>query len=328
MKKKIFSYNFIIILLLIVLAGLVIAWKFPKQTNKNVHVGIAVYSMDDTYMQNYVEQLESAIESYDFSGKKIVYEIFDAQGSVNRQKKQLQYVCKQDFDVLLVNLVKPASAASLLNEASDKEIPVVLFNREPDEKDLSISDNIWYVGTDGKKAGILQGGMLIDAWKSNKKSLDCNQNAQLDYILIEGEESHYDTIRRTNGFLDVTRNIQLNQLGDLFADWDRNQCYSKLESMDFATLKNAEAIICNNDDMALGAYDFYKNHDIKIPIIIGINNISEMSEKVASGKIFATIDNDVDSQISHICSLLDKILSKSTDGVEQVWYSEPFIVQK
>ena len=45
----------------------------------------------------------------------------------------------QDYDVMLVNLVEPASAASVLTDAKDADIPVILFNREIDEKDLKIS---------------------------------------------------------------------------------------------------------------------------------------------------------------------------------------------
>ena len=60
-------------------------------------------------------------------------------GSGNRQQKQLQYMCSQKFDVLLINLVQPTSAAGILNEAADLNIPVILFNREIEAKDLTIS---------------------------------------------------------------------------------------------------------------------------------------------------------------------------------------------
>ena len=79
--------------------------------------------------------------------------------------------------------------------------------------------DVWYVGTDGKAAGEIQGKLLKELWDKQKQSVDRNQNGKLDYILIEGEESHYDTIRRTNGFLESGRELPLKQLGNLTADW-------------------------------------------------------------------------------------------------------------
>lgn len=55
-------------------------------------------------------------------------------------------------------------------------------------------------GNAGKKAGAIQADMLQNAWKENQKKLDHNKNNTLDYILIEGEQTHFDSIRRTNGF--------------------------------------------------------------------------------------------------------------------------------
>ena len=40
------------------------------------------------------------------------------------------------------------------------DIPVILFNRDFAEKDLKITDNVWYVGTDAFQAGQIQGEML------------------------------------------------------------------------------------------------------------------------------------------------------------------------
>lgn len=62
------------------------------------------------------------------------------------------------------------------------------------------------MGTQAKKAGAIQADMLQNAWKENQKKLDHNKNNTLDYILIEGEQTHFDSIRRTNGFLESSQN--------------------------------------------------------------------------------------------------------------------------
>ena len=327
-KYKIDKYNFMLIVLIFVLAGLIIAWKMPQKEDRYLHIGIAVYDRSDTFMESYIGELEDKIGQMKILGKKVSYEIYDAEGISSRQEKQLQEMYAQDYDVLLVNLVEPASAASVLNDAKDADIPVILFNREIDEKDLKISKNVWYVGPDARAAGVMQGELLKDLWKKQSKTLDWNGNGMLDYVLVEGEESHFDAIRRTSGFLEAGTELPLNQKGNILAEWKRELAYEKFAALDAETVQNVEAVICNNDDMALGVYDYYKEKNLKLPVIIGINNSEEMHQKIMSGEMYGTIDNKMEDQVAEICRLMQAILEKDTESYQKVWYSTPEAIVK
>lgn len=327
-KYKIDKYNLMLIILILVLAGLVIAWKMPQKEDRYLHIGIAVYDRSDTFMGNYIGELEDKIEQMKILGKKVSYEIYDAEGISSRQEKQLQEMYAQDYDVMLVNLVEPVSAASVLNDAKDADIPVILFNREIDEKDLKISKNVWYVGTDARAAGVMQGELLKDLWKKQSETLDWNGNGMLDYVLVEGEESHFDAIRRTSGFLEAGAELPLNQKGNILAEWKRGLAYEKFAALDEETVQNVEAVICNNDDMALGVYDYYKEKNLKLPVIIGINNSEEMHQKIMSGEMYGTIDNKMEDQVAEICRLMQAILEKDTESYQKVWYSTTEAVVK
>lgn len=326
MKRRVLKYDFIWVVLLGVLVGTIGAWIMPQQKNEYTHIGIAVYNMNDTFMREYVEYLQDSIDAYDFSDKKVLCEIFDAENSLKRQEKQLQYMCSQNFDVLLINLVKQSSAANILNETAELNIPVILFNRETYAKDLSISDNIWYVGTDAKAAGAMQGDMIKKVWREQREKMDGNKNNKLDYVLIEGETAHFDAVRRTNGFLESSQSIPLNQLANLSADWQRTIAYEKFVALDQETIQNVEAVVCNNDEMALGIYDYYEENGQDPPFIIGINNSLEMNEKTESEQSYRTVDNDMEEQVAYICDLLDGILKGRTKDFEKVWYSKPYVI--
>lgn len=69
------------------------------------------------------------------------------------------------------------------------KLPVILFNRETDKKDLSISKQTWYVGTQAKKAGAIQADMLQNAWKENQKKLDHNKTIRSIIFLLK-ENKH------------------------------------------------------------------------------------------------------------------------------------------
>lgn len=319
--------NRVIWSLVVILAIILVLILVPQNKNKYIHVGIAAYNMEDEYLSDMIYELANQMDAYDFGSSRVVYEIFDAEGSVRRQDRQLQYMCQQDLDVLIVNLVKPSLAANFLNMAANNKKKVILFNREVDEKDMSISDNIWYVGTDGYKAGEIQGKMIVDAIDGNIYS-DSNGNGKIDYILVEGEPTHFDSIRRTKGFLESTMNLPMNQLEDISADWSREMACEELKKLDRETVTETEIVVCNNDDMALGVADFYSLMDMEPPIIIGINNTVETGEKIKEDIIYGTVDNDIESQIERICTVVSYITAGKKTDDNHVWYSIPIEVIK
>ena len=272
-KCKIDKYTLILIVLLLLLTGLVIAWKLPQKEDRYIHVGIAVYDRSDTFMESYIRELEDKIGQMRILGKKVSYEIYDAEGIGSRQEKQLQEMYAQDYDVM-------------------------------------------------------QGKLLKDLWKKQSRILDWNGNGMLDYVLVEGEESHFDAIRRTSGFLETGAELPLNQKGNILAEWKRELAYEKFAALDDEAVQNVEAVICNNDDMALGVYDYYKEKNLKLPVIIGINNSEEMHQKIMSGEMYGTIDNKMEDQVMEICRLMQAILKKDTGSYQKVWYSTPKAIVK
>lgn len=272
-KCKIDKYTLILSVLLLLLTGLVIAWKLPQKEDRYIHAGIAVYDRSDTFMESYIRELEDKIGQTRILGKKVAYEIYDAEGIGSRQEKQLQEMYAQDYDVM-------------------------------------------------------QGELLKDLWKKQSRILDWNGNGMLDYVLVEGEESHFDAIRRTSGFLETGAELPLNQKGNILAEWKRELAYEKFAALDDEAVQNVEAVICNNDDMALGVYDYYKEKNLKLPVIIGINNSEEMHQKIMSGEMYGTIDNKMEDQVMEICRLMQAILKKDTGSYQKVWYSTPKAIVK
>lgn len=101
-KCKIDKYTLILIVLLLLLTGLVIAWKLPQKEDRYIHVGIAVYDRSDTFMESYIRELEDKIGQTRILGKKVSFmKSKDAEGIGSRQEKQLQEMYAQDYDVCL-----------------------------------------------------------------------------------------------------------------------------------------------------------------------------------------------------------------------------------
>ena len=89
-----------------------------------------------------------------------------------------------------------------------------------------------------------------------------------------------------------------------------------------------DLVICNNDDMALVVYDYYKEKNLALPIILGINNSQEMNEKIMSGEIYGSVDNDMDNQVLRIVKCMESVLNGNTKKYKKVWYSTPYAVTR
>ena len=64
--------------------------------------------------------------------------------------------------------------------------------------------------------------------------------------------------------------------------------------------------------MALGVYDYYKEKNLALPIILGINNSQEMNETIMSGEIYGSVDNNMDNQVLRIVKCMESVLNGNT----------------
>ena len=301
-----------------------------EMTNSEVlKIGIAIYNLADPYMKEMTAELEEKLEaSFEAEDVYLRYEILDAGGSEEKQSRQMDYLFSQNIDILMLNPVDPASVSNILDQADKKEIAVILFNREPNMEDMDVGDYIWYVGSDGQLAGRLQGEMLIHAWNEEQTSIDQNENGKIDYLLVEGEPAHYDTIRRTSAFIESTvRELPMNLLADFSADWSRRRAYEEMQLLSWDVVCEIEAVICNNDDMALGIYDFYEDKAEDMPLIIGINDNKEVHDLVSKGILYGTVWLNQEKQVDDMIHMIEKLYEG--EAIEQkIWYSVPEIYTK
>ena len=85
------------------------------------------------------------------------------------------------------------------------------------------------------------------------------------YMVLEGEAGHQDSIVRTEYSVNtlIENGVELEKLGYAIANWNRAQAQTKTAALLTQYAGRIELIIANNDDMALGAIDAFR--DSKIP---------------------------------------------------------------
>ncbi len=266
-----------------------------EQDDGAVRIGIAVYKGDDTYISNMTAALQESVDAYCRETEaKIYVTISDAQESQATQNDQIDRFLSLDYDVLCVNLVDRTDAGRIVDKARAADVPVIFFNREPVLEDLTSWSKVYYVGSDARESAELQAGIVLETWNKNRAALDLNGDGILQYVMLEGESRHQDTIIRTEVPIQILKDaeVPLERVDGGLADWNRSQAAALVEGYFEAHGDAIELIFCNNDDMALGAADVVARLELDFYNIVGIDGTPQGLAAVDDGRLLGTVVMD------------------------------------
>lgn len=127
-------------------------------------------------------------------------------------------------------------------------------------------------------------------------------------MVLEGEAGHQDSIVRTEYSVNtlIENGVELEKLGYAIANWNRAQAQTKTAALLTQYAGRIELIIANNDDMALGAIDAFR--DSKIPKedwpgVVGIDGTDVGLAAVKRGEMIGTVYNDKEGQAQEMLNL-------------------------
>ena len=286
---------------------------------KNLKIGVTVYNQYDTFISELVEELAEYIdimeEKYDIS---ITLEILNASSNQLTQNDQMDYFIEQECDIVCVNLVDRTDASTIIERGRSADLPIIFFNRELVEEDLQRWEKLYYVGADAFESGIIQGEVLIKKLESDFTGVDKNGDGILQYVMLEGEAGHQDSIVRTMYVLNTVSEAgyQLEKLADEIANWNRDQAKTKMTQWMDVFGEDIEVVFANNDDMALGAIDalkedgyFGEDIELRAPVILGIDGIKPALEAVEKDELLGTVLNDSSGQARGMLELAYSVVS-------------------
>lgn len=296
----------VIMIIILITITMLIGTKNNIYTNaqvvpeKIVKVGVILYSFDDTYIslvrQN-LEQLQKENEG------KVKFTFYDGKRDQNTQNEIINLAIESDYDLLLTNLVdlNTGTVESVINKAKQKNIPIILFNVVPFITDAIKSYNkALVVATDAAQSGNLQGKLIIDEWNKNKNLVDKNGDNILQYVMLTGQRDNTMSAERTRSSISAINDtgIKTQELALKICDWDRNCAKTTVESLLLTYGNKIEAIIANNDSMAIGAIEslqkagYNKGDKSKTIPVVGIDAIPEAQELISKGFMTGTVVQD------------------------------------
>lgn len=294
MKKK---YSLIAVLLIAVI--LVFGCLFfqnrsheEKEEKKTLRVGVTLYRGDDSFINNLCGKMEEKAKAYEKeTGVKVILDVVDGKGNQNTQNSQVDRFISLGVDVICVNMVDRSAASYIISRAMEGDIPVIFFNREPVEEDMNRWEKLYYVGESAKESAVLQGNILVDAYKKDSASLDLNGDGKVSYVLLEGETSHQDSLIRTEWSIQTLKDggVPLEKITGGIGNWEKSQGSAWMEKWLDEYPDEIELVISNNDDMALGAIDALERAEVMDVNVIGIDGTTPGLEALESGKLLGTV---------------------------------------
>ncbi|NRT91235.1 galactose ABC transporter substrate-binding protein [Clostridium beijerinckii] len=266
---------------------------------KPIKAAVLLYRFDDAYISLVRENLEKIQKENEGNIEFIFY---DGKNDQSIQDKDINNLIeKQDVDLLLVNLVQTTSTQSVINKVKGINIPLILFNREPVAIDSVRSYNkACYIGTEAEEAGLLQGKVIINAWNKNKTAMDKNKDDILQYVMLMGEQNNLEAIKRTEySILKINNSgIKTQEVALRVCDWNEEEAKNVTKTLFLQYGNKIEAIIANNDSMAIGAikalqeYGYNKGGKTPNISVVGVDAIPEAQELIKQGVMTGSVLQD------------------------------------
>ena len=270
----------------------------------DTRIGVTIYKYDDNFMSLMRKEINKEAKALN----DVELLMNDSQNAQSIQNDQVDVLLSKGVKALAINLVDPAAAPTIIGKAKPDNIPVVFFNKDPGAKAIGSYEHAYYVGTDPKESGLIQGDLIAKQWKANP-ALDLNKDGKIQYVLLKGEPGHPDAEARTKYVVE-----QLNAKGipteQLFIDtgmWDAAMAKDKVDAwLSSSKANEIEVIISNNDGMAMGALEAARAHGKQLPIF-GVDALPEVLQLIKKGEIAGTVLNDGVNQGKAVVNLANNL---------------------
>jgi ABC-type sugar transport system substrate-binding protein len=201
----------------------------------------------------------------------------DAQQKQENQIKAIRSYIQQGVDVIAFSPVVESGWDTVLKEAKDADIPVVLTDRSVDSEDTSLY--VSFLGSDFVEEGKKAGDWVVEEFADADA---------VKIIQLEGTTGSAPAIDRAEGFADVIASdpkfeVVASQTGDFTRSGGKQVTEALLKSN-----ADVDLIYAHNDDMGLGAIEAIEaagltpGVDIKI---VTVDAVKDGMQALADGKI-------------------------------------------
>ncbi|WP_105619738.1 sugar ABC transporter substrate-binding protein [Vallitalea okinawensis] len=225
----------------------------------------------NSYSDKWQTYLNDAVQKKcDELGVEVVFS--DGKGDPATQLANVENFIVEGVDAILIVMVDPSAPKPFITACENAGIPLIAVNRKFEGANV-------FVGSDDINAGNIQMEYVAEALAEKG-----------NVVILEGMPGHNSAVKRTEGNTMILDNYPDMQL--IFKDtgkWDRAKGMEITENW-LQSGEEINAIIANNDEMAIGAIRALeaigKNDEV---IVAGVDATPDALEYVKNGTLEVTV---------------------------------------
>lgn len=245
------------------------------------NIGVSMALFDD----NFLTVLRNGMTDYAATQDGLTLQIEDAQNDVGKQLNQIQNFIASGVDAIIVNPVDTDATVAMSQAAADAGIPLVYVNREPVNVD-SLPDNQAFVASNELESGTLETQEICRILKEQGKT-------EAKAVVMMGELSNQAARVRTQDIKDVIATPEcsfITIVEEQSANWSRTQGADLVTNWLSAGVE-FDAVIANNDEMAIGAIQALKTAGRAMDSVVigGIDATADALAAMAAGELDVTV---------------------------------------
>lgn len=200
----------------------------------------------------------------------------DGQNSAPKQTADIESAIVQKVNAIVISPLDVNALAPAIEQAVAAGVPVVTIDRRVD----GVEGILAHVGADNVKGGEAEAQALVDAFPNGAKIFH-----------LQGQPGAGPAIDRNKGVHNVLDGMadKYQIIFEQTANFARDQALSVTEA-GLAANGKPDAIICANDDMALGAMEACAARGYSDVKIYGFDALPEALAAVRDGKLAGTVE--------------------------------------
>lgn len=253
------------------------------------NIGVSMALFDD----NFLTVLRNGMIDYAGSLDGVNVQVEDAQNDVSKQLNQIQNFIASGVDAIIVNPVDTDATVAMSQAAANAGVPLVYVNREPVNVD-DLPEKQAFVASDERESGTLETQEICRLLKEQGKG----DGAKI--VVLMGELSNQAARQRTQDVLDVIATPEcsfMEIVEQQTANWQRTQGADLMANWLSAGIK-FDAVVSNNDEMALGAIQALKTAGVSMEemLVGGVDATQDALAAMKAGDLDVTVFQDADGQ--------------------------------
>ncbi len=272
-------------------------------------IGVSMDKFDD----NFLTVLRNGMSDYAKTQPGVTLQIEDAKDDVSKQLSQVQNFIANKVDAIIVNPVDTSATPAITKLAAEAGVPLVYVNRLPADLD-QLGPKASAVVSDEKESGTYE-----------TKQVCKLLGGKGDILVIEGQLSNQAAVQRTKDIHEVIATPDCSGMkivAEQTANWDRTQGQNLMTNWLSKGMKY-DAVISNNDEMAIGAIQAMKaaGVDTKKAIVGGVDATQDALASMKAGDLKVTVFQNAAGQGK---GAVDTALALAAGKTVDKWVKIPF----